>query len=81
MSITTTYFATLKDRLKKETDHFLFEVGITPAVILKKLFTNQTELEKIRHGLRVAVNEEYSSMEIELSDGDEVVFIPPVAGG
>lgn len=31
--------------------------------------------------LKVAINEEYSSFESELSNGDTVVFIPPVAGG
>ncbi|MDE0073441.1 MAG: molybdopterin converting factor subunit 1 [Gammaproteobacteria bacterium] len=29
----------------------------------------------------VAVNLEYAPPETELSDGDEVAFIPPVAGG
>lgn len=81
MSITIRYFAHLKDRLKKETDQFPFDPGITPSAILKRLFTDRAELEKIQHGLRVAINEEYTSMETELSDGDEVVFIPPVAGG
>jgi molybdopterin converting factor subunit 1 len=41
-----------------------------------------------RHGftlaraqLRVAVNGEFADWSRELADGDEVVFIPPVAGG
>jgi molybdopterin converting factor subunit 1 len=41
-----------------------------------------------RHGfrlpasqLRVAVNASFSDWEHALKDGDEVVFIPPVAGG
>jgi molybdopterin converting factor subunit 1 len=41
-----------------------------------------------RHGfrldrgqLRVAVNSEFSDWSRQLADGDEVVFIPPVAGG
>jgi molybdopterin converting factor subunit 1 len=29
----------------------------------------------------VAVNREYASAETELHDGDEVAFLPPVAGG
>jgi molybdopterin converting factor subunit 1 len=29
----------------------------------------------------VAVNEEYSALDRLLNDGDEVAFIPPVAGG
>lgn len=31
--------------------------------------------------MKVAVNGEFADFEVELSDGDEVVFIPPVAGG
>ena len=31
--------------------------------------------------LKVAVNGEFADFDCELKDGDEVVFIPPVAGG
>mgnify|MGYP001327461483 FL=1 len=31
--------------------------------------------------LRLAINQNYVNSEIELKDGDEVVFIPPVQGG
>lgn len=31
--------------------------------------------------VRVAINKEFRSMDSALSEGDEVVFIPPVAGG
>lgn len=41
-----------------------------------------------RHGftmeaamVRVAVNQEFRPMDAPLADGDEVVFVPPVAGG
>ena len=34
-----------------------------------------------REQLRVAVNSEFSDWSRPLADGDEVVFIPPVAGG
>lgn len=30
---------------------------------------------------QVAINEEFSTMQATLSDGDKVVFVPPVAGG
>ena len=31
--------------------------------------------------LRIAVNQQYQTVETELKDGDEVAFIPPVQGG
>ena len=31
--------------------------------------------------LRVAINGDFSEFDVSLSKGDEVVFIPPVAGG
>ena len=31
--------------------------------------------------LKVAINEEFSEMNSEIKDNDEIVFIPPVAGG
>lgn len=31
--------------------------------------------------VKVAVNDEFAAWSTELSDGDAVVFIPPVAGG
>ncbi len=30
---------------------------------------------------QVAINEKFSTMKSSLSDGDKIVFIPPVAGG
>ncbi len=34
-----------------------------------------------RHNLRVAKNDEFCQWDAPLNQGDEVVFIPPVAGG
>lgn len=34
-----------------------------------------------RQMLRIAINAEFTAWERPLQDGDEVVFLPPVAGG
>ena len=46
------------------------------------------ETLKARHGfklqqkpLRVAINDQFESMARKLRTGDEIIFIPPVAGG
>jgi molybdopterin converting factor subunit 1 len=43
---------------------------------------------RARHGftmasemVRAAINQEFRPMDAALADGDEVVFVPPVAGG
>lgn len=39
------------------------------------------ELLEHRAALRVAINQEYAEFSTEVSDGDEVAFLPPVSGG
>lgn len=81
MKITVRYFAQLKDKFKKESDLLEFSRAPRVADIFARLFPEDSEREKMQSFLRVAVNEEYASKETELHEGDDVVFIPPVAGG
>ncbi|MBI2340937.1 MAG: MoaD/ThiS family protein [Deltaproteobacteria bacterium] len=81
MKITIRYFAQLKDRFGKESDVLEFQRLPQVADIFTRLFPEESEREKMQSFLRVAVNEEYASKEALLHEGDEVVFIPPVAGG
>jgi molybdopterin-guanine dinucleotide biosynthesis protein A len=73
------YFAGLREErgLSEET---LQTQAENPAQLFQELVE--------RHGisfpvdrLKVAINDEFSTWEAPLSDGDSVVFIPPVAGG
>ena len=79
MTIQLHYFALLQDQrgLAQETVE-------TDAISVADLYA---EL-KTRHGftlaqekLRVSVNEQFADWDAQLSEGDEVVFIPPVSGG
>ncbi len=45
-----------------------------------KLYAEYPELERLR-SIAFAVKEEYQDDEYQLSENDEVVIIPPVAGG
>lgn len=38
-------------------------------------------LVKNKNILKVAVNQEFSNFNVEVKDGDEVAFLPPVSGG
>lgn len=52
----------------------------TVSDLRKKLISQYPEFEKLR-SLAMAVNENYVSDDLFLSDNDEVVIIPPVSGG
>ena len=81
MQITVRYFAQLKDQFGKDAEIRELAEGNHVGDLLEVLFPNPDERQKMQKYLRVAVNQEYSSTSQRLNDGDEVVFIPPVAGG
>lgn len=60
------------------------ESRVTNAATLRDLFAElktEYEFDFEAEDLKVAVNGEFSELNSTLKDGDEVVFIPPVAGG
>ena len=48
--------------------------------LLEELYVTYPALQELR-SVAIAVNAEYALLEQEISAGDEVVIIPPVAGG
>ncbi len=73
------YFAALRDQVGLSEETLQLAVN-TPAELFQAL--------QARYGvtldpasLRVAVNDRFVPMNEPLEDGDQVVFIPPVAGG
>ncbi|MBL8226484.1 MAG: MoaD/ThiS family protein [Chromatiales bacterium] len=78
MRIQVEYFAVLREHVGRGA-----ESCETAAATVGDLYR---ELDA-RHGfpavgrLKVAVNDEFRDWDTPLSDGDHVVFIPPVAGG
>lgn len=73
------YFALLREEAGRQSET-VDTAAATPAALYAELAA--------RHGfrlpvgqLRVAVNAAFSDWDRPLRDGDEVVFIPPVAGG
>ncbi len=73
------YFAQLQEQagIAAET---LTTSALTPAGLYEELCQKYNFTHKQR-SLMVAINENFSTWEHELAEGDEVVFIPPVAGG
>ena len=79
MKITVQYYALLREKR-----------GVTSETIETKAATAEqlyAELKAVHNfrlttkDLRVAVNNEFSSWDKPLADGDSIIFIPPVAGG
>lgn len=73
------YFAVLRERAGKAE-----EERVTDAPTLRKLYDELRD----EHGfaleadhVRVAVGESYVALDTAVTDGMEVTFIPPVAGG
>ena len=79
MNIHVTYFAILREQ-RGISEEALMTSATNPAELYHELHA--------RHGfsldfkwVRAAVNDDFVAMDHPLSDGDRVVFIPPVAGG
>lgn len=79
MTITVRYYAVFREQAGRSGETLQVEPGDAAT-----LYADLTA----RHGfglplslVRVAVNRTFCPMDTRLSPGDEVVFIPPVAGG
>jgi molybdopterin converting factor subunit 1 len=74
------YFAVLRDLAGSDSESVGIEQGETAARVYMRL----AEKHGFPLGLadvRMAVNDEFTSQDHPLSDGDRLVFIPPVSGG
>ncbi|MBQ48412.1 MAG: molybdopterin synthase sulfur carrier subunit [Zetaproteobacteria bacterium] len=74
------YFAVLKEIVGKDEDAVLLHEGETGAALYLRLAEKYHFPLKLAE-IRVAINDDFASMDRELLPTDEVVFIPPVAGG
>jgi molybdopterin converting factor subunit 1 len=75
------YFAVLRDIIGKSEDEIDLPEGTRPAEIWNRLRHQHAALAGYERPPMTAVNETYVSADQTLRDGDEVAFIPPVAGG
>jgi len=73
------YFASLRDE-RGVSDETRETQARTPVQLYEEI-AKEYHLTVAVSALRVAVNDEFSTMDAVLKDGDVVAFIPPVAGG
>jgi molybdopterin converting factor subunit 1 len=76
-------FAAIREALGRESAELALADGATPEDVWRALvlLDERGELMARRPNLAAAVNRKYAKFDAPLSDGDEVVFIPPVSGG
>lgn len=78
-NITVTYFAQLREQVGSDSE--LIETNCeTPAGLFEEICARH-QLTCKRKGMMVAVNDDFTDWSHQLNDGEELVFIPPVAGG
>jgi len=78
-NVTINYYAFLRDERGVASE----EVE-TPAGTARELYMElkaHHNFSLTMDALKVSVNNEFSSWDTQLRDGDHVVFIPPVSGG
>jgi molybdopterin converting factor subunit 1 len=73
------YYALLREQAGRQSES-LDTRARTPAELYAELAARH-RFSLPASQLKVAVNAAFTDWERELEDGDEVVFIPPVAGG
>ena len=81
MHITVLLFARLRDIAGTANLDRKLPDGATARILWKTLAQDFPEFDSYSQAISTAVNEEYAHMDLELSDGDEVAFLPPVSGG
>ena len=81
MRVRLLYFAVLRDIIGTSESDVTLPEGARPRDVWSALRAEHSELAGYDEPPLAAVNENYASPDVELKDGDELAFIPPVAGG
>lgn len=81
MRIRLLYFAVLRDITGKSEEVLDLPEGTRAADVWTRLRNRHDKLAGYERAPMTAVNEDYVPADQLLRDGDEVAFIPPVAGG
>lgn len=75
------FFAVLRDITGQNETELELASGTRPREIWQQLRTQYARLADYVQPPMTAINQSYESPDAELHDGDELAFIPPVAGG
>jgi len=75
------YFSSIKDKLKKGSEEIELPQGADLSTLINILKEKYPSVAESIQNSMFAVNEEYSTPDTKLNEGDTVAVIPPVSGG
>lgn len=81
MQIAVLYFAVFRERIGKTAEELSLPESSTVGDAIAALATKHKPIADLAGRYRIAVNREFVDVGHVLAEGDELVFIPPVAGG
>lgn len=81
MRVRMLYFAVLRDIIGKSEADVTLPDGTRAADVWQTLRASHAALASYVQPPLTAINESYAAPDAVLHDGDELAFIPPVAGG
>ena len=81
MNVRLLYFAVLRDITGKSEAELSVKEGTRADEVWQSLRRQYAQLAEYSKPPMIAVNEAYARPDTILRDGDELAFIPPVAGG
>lgn len=81
MKVRLLFFAVLRDIAGTDSRELALAEGTTARDVWQSLRDQYAKLTDYTQPPMIAINETYATPETILRDGDELAFIPPVAGG
>jgi molybdopterin synthase catalytic subunit len=81
MTVRLLFFAVLRDIAGSDEQQLALAEGTTAREVWESLRRTYAKLAHYSQPPMIAINESYARPDAVLRDGDELAFIPPVAGG
>lgn len=81
MSIKVLFFGGLKEHVGKSETQMNLQPGMSAEQVLCQVLGDDPHLEKWQRTVLYSINQEQVEGSVLVQDGDEVAFMPPMAGG